>query len=88
MGKRRDNNKGRLQPFVPLLIETLDTPAWKAMSMGARVLYAALKRRYGVNIHNNGRRFTPPRPQIIRCRQHCAWPSSTTSIASTIARDM
>ena len=25
-------DKGRLAPFVPLLITTLDSPAWKAMS--------------------------------------------------------
>ena len=54
---KRNKDKGRLQPFVPLLIETLDCHAWRAMSMGARVLFAALKRRYGVNIHNNGRLF-------------------------------
>jgi hypothetical protein len=37
-------SKDRLPPFVPLLITTLDAPAWKAMSVGARILYAALKR--------------------------------------------
>jgi hypothetical protein len=30
---------------VPLLIATIDALAWKAMSMGARVLHVALKRR-------------------------------------------
>ena len=38
-------DKGRLAPFVPLLITTLDLPAWKAMSHGAKSLYVALKRR-------------------------------------------
>ena len=38
-------DKGRLAPFVPLLITTLDSPAWKAMSHGAKSLYVALKRR-------------------------------------------
>ena len=37
--------KNRLPPFVPLLISTIDTPAWKAMSHGARSLYIALRRR-------------------------------------------
>ena len=37
--------KNRLPPFVPLLASTLDAPAWKAMSHGARSLYVALKRR-------------------------------------------
>ena len=38
-------DKGRLAPFVPLLITTLNSPAWKAMSHGAKSLYVALKRR-------------------------------------------
>jgi hypothetical protein len=37
--------KNRLPPFVPLLITTLDSPAWKALSHGARSLYVGLKRR-------------------------------------------
>ena len=41
--KRRD--KGRLPPFVPLLISTIDSPAWRAMSHGAKSLYVALRRR-------------------------------------------
>jgi DNA-binding transcriptional regulator YhcF (GntR family) len=35
--------------------ETLDAPAWKALSHGARSLYVAVKRRYNSNNHNNGR---------------------------------
>jgi hypothetical protein len=38
-------SKNRLPPFVPLLITTLDSPAWKAMSHGAKILYVALRRR-------------------------------------------
>jgi hypothetical protein len=38
-------DKGRLPPFVPLLVSTIDTPAWRAMSHGARSLYVSLKRR-------------------------------------------
>jgi hypothetical protein len=41
----RGKDKGRLAPFVPLLKDTLDSPAWKALSFGARTLYVALKRR-------------------------------------------
>src|SRR5262245_20788166 len=41
MGKKQD--KGRLPPFVPLLRDTMKTPAWLAMSLGARALYIALK---------------------------------------------
>ena len=38
-------HKNRLPPFVPLLVSTLDSPAWKAMSHGAARLYVALRRR-------------------------------------------
>jgi hypothetical protein len=50
--KKKD--KGRLPPFVPLLRETIATPAWKAMSHGARSLYIALKSRCSSNLGNNG----------------------------------
>ena len=42
MSKR---DKGRLPPFVPLLIASLDSPAWKATSHGAKALYVSLRRR-------------------------------------------
>jgi hypothetical protein len=38
-------DKGRLPPFVPLFIATLDSRAWGALSHGARSLYVALKRQ-------------------------------------------
>jgi hypothetical protein len=58
MGRHKhEKDKGRLGPFVPLLKDTLDAPAWRAMSHGARSLYVALKRRYNQNNHNNGRLF-------------------------------
>jgi len=42
MSKVRE--KGRIQgPFTPLLHTTMGTPAWKALSHGARSLYVALK---------------------------------------------
>ena len=37
--------KGRLPPFVPLLVSTLDSRAWREMSHGAQMLYVALRRR-------------------------------------------
>jgi hypothetical protein len=61
MGRDKRRDKGRLPPFVPLLIDTLDTSAWRAMSHGAKVLYIALRRRYSPNNHNNGRIFLPQR---------------------------
>jgi hypothetical protein len=58
---RKHHDKGRLDPFVPLLIDTLDTPAWRSLSHGAQMLYVALKRRYNRNSRNNGRIFLSQR---------------------------
>jgi hypothetical protein len=55
MSGRRD--KGRLPPFVPLLKDTVRTPAWKAMSPSARCIYIALKQRYSSNFKNNGKLY-------------------------------
>jgi hypothetical protein len=63
-------DKGRLPPFVPLLIDTLDTPAWRALSHGARSLYVSLKRRYSQNTHNNGRIFLSERSAEKEMRSH------------------
>jgi hypothetical protein len=50
--RSRRKEKNRISgPFVPLLITTLNSPAWKALSHGAKVLYIALKRR-APNAHN------------------------------------
>ena len=51
----------RLPPFVPLLKATLASPAWRAMSHGARSLYVSLKARYNSSQHNNGRVFVSQR---------------------------
>ena len=51
----KNKDKGRLPPFVPLLKDTLECPAWKAASFGARWLYVALKSHYNAQFHNNGR---------------------------------
>ena len=45
MSSKKERHKNRLPPFVPLLVSTLDSPAWRAMSHGAKSLYVALKRR-------------------------------------------
>ena len=55
MTRRRD--KGRLPPFVPLLKDTMASPAWRAMSPSARCIYIALKQRYSSNFKNNGRLY-------------------------------
>src|SRR5262245_50473849 len=68
MSKKRRDDKGRLPPFVPLLIETLDAPAWRAMSHGAKAVFIALKRRYGAKIHNNGKLFISQRDAKAQLR--------------------
>src|SRR5262249_25965994 len=57
----RTKDKGRLPPFVPLLKETLNTSAWRNLSHGARSLYVALKARYSITTHNNGRLYLSQR---------------------------
>jgi hypothetical protein len=43
MGKSKH---GKIEgPFLPLLNATMDSPAWLAMSHGAKWLYVALKRK-------------------------------------------
>jgi hypothetical protein len=59
MSRRTD--KGRLAPFVPYLKETMREPAWKIMSLGARMLYLHIKARYSLQAHNNGRIYLPVR---------------------------
>jgi hypothetical protein len=56
--------------FVPLLIATLDAPAWRAMSHGAQMLYIALKRRHNRTINNNGKIFLPQRQAATELRSH------------------
>jgi hypothetical protein len=58
MSKR---DKGRLAPFVPLDQEIIRSPAWRAMSMGARSLYIHLKRRWSFKQRNNGRIYLSQR---------------------------
>jgi hypothetical protein len=70
VGADKHKMKNRLPPFVPLLIGTLDAPAWRALSHGARSLYVALKRRYNVNIHNNGRIYLSQRQAAQELGSH------------------
>jgi hypothetical protein len=58
---KRNQDKGRLSPFVPYLKDTMREPAWKIMSMGARLLYLHIKARYNIQSHNNGRLYLPTR---------------------------
>jgi hypothetical protein len=66
----KTRHRDRLPPFVPMLIGTIDQPAWQEMSHGAKVLYMALKRRYGIKYHNNGRLFVSQRTASKELRSH------------------
>src|SRR6516164_197945 len=68
--REKERRKERLPPFVPLLIDTLDQPAWRAMSHGAKMLYVQLKRRYSFNSHNNGRLFLSQRLAAKELNSH------------------
>src|SRR5438045_2271156 len=65
--KQRQN---RLPQFVPVFHGTLDSPAWRAMSHGARSLLISLKRRYFPNDHNNGRIFLSQRDAAEEIGSH------------------
>jgi hypothetical protein len=48
----KPRNKGRLPPFVPMVKSTMNTPAWRPMSHGARSLYTVLRARYNTRLQN------------------------------------
>lgn len=47
--------KGHLPPFIPVIRETIKTPAWKATSFGARSVYVVLRGFLRVDNANNGK---------------------------------
>lgn len=53
----KQDDKGRLAPFIPVLKETWESPAWKATSFPARLLFIALKSFYNYKSDNNGKLF-------------------------------
>jgi hypothetical protein len=59
---RHHKDKGRIEgPFVPMLICTRKSPAWRALSPYAREVYVTLKSRYGFDARNNGRIYLSTR---------------------------
>lgn len=50
----RDKRNEKLSSFVPMLFRTMDSPAWLALSIHAKALYPALKRRAGPHGQKNG----------------------------------
>lgn len=58
----RKKDKGRIEgAFVPMLVDTMGAPAWRAMSPYGRVLYVSLKARYSFKARNNGRLYLSTR---------------------------
>jgi len=49
---RHNKDKGRLPDFIPVIKSTWRTPAWQAMSHGARLLHIALRARYNMRLQN------------------------------------
>jgi hypothetical protein len=49
--------KSKLPPFVPVIKTTMAIPAWRAMSLGARLLYIELRGRLRNDYLNNGKVF-------------------------------
>jgi len=55
MRRRKQSQSQSKEPFVLLLFTVLRSPAWRAMSHGARSLFVALRGRYWPKAHNNGK---------------------------------
>jgi hypothetical protein len=62
---KRPAKPEKTELFVKVMLETLDTPAWRALSHGARSLYVALKRRCRNDHNNNGKIFLSHRQAAI-----------------------
>jgi hypothetical protein len=49
---RRNQDKGRLAPFVPIFRHTMKSRAWRQLSVGARATFLHLKANYNSNAQN------------------------------------
>ena len=56
----KKKKKGHLPPFIPIIRTTVKTPAWKAMSFGARCLYHVLRGYLRFDNLNNGKDLYRP----------------------------
>jgi hypothetical protein len=54
MSRRKERAKLIPGPFVPLLRTSIATPAWRAMSFGARLTYVELRGKMNNDASNNG----------------------------------
>ena len=53
----KQRRKNRLPPFIPLIKATMATPAWRAMSPGARLYNIEMRGRLRNDYANNGKVF-------------------------------
>jgi hypothetical protein len=53
----KQRRKNRLPPFTAMTKATMATPAWRAMSLGARMYYIEMRGRLRNDYANNGRVF-------------------------------
>ena len=51
-GRDKKNEKRRFAPFVPVTKRLMDTPAWRALTPAAKVLYVSLRRRTFNDVEN------------------------------------
>jgi len=59
---KTSRNKPRIPgEFVWVLLSTLSSPAWRALSHGARSLFLHLSRRYNLKNNNNGKIYLSTR---------------------------
>jgi hypothetical protein len=49
---RRNKDKGRLPPFVPIYRHTMKTRAWRTLSVGAKATFFLLVANYNTNAQN------------------------------------
>jgi hypothetical protein len=57
MSKKQKRKFDKNEIFIKVMIATMDAPAWLAMSLGARLLFIALRRRLRNDVNNNGAIF-------------------------------
>ncbi len=70
----RDKKNEKLPGFTPLIHYTMQTPAWKALSVYAKALYPELKRRAGIHGAKNGAFFMAVREvaEYLGCDKNTA----------------
>jgi hypothetical protein len=82
MGKR-NSDKGRLAPFVPIFRHTMKTPAWQALSVGGRATFLELKANYNTKAQSCQHAMVPRRSAPARIRSANGCMSLSTTVLSS-----